>query len=305
MIEAECQTMAFPALAELKIKAKELIGELEHAIEAFRRVSMDELGTHASHRSALEPLEKVYNELCGLEILNHVGGPDYDRDIHWDGMQDDTEPLALYNARVSTALSAASLGGFGFGTAAGPNPSVRSRAAVRPKMIDLLRLNRHIKWHTPPQRTKATLALANAYVLAGMDKDPSQRGLKQAFEECRSLELFGVCAQAVLLYWDWPEDRDDDSRRPRHCVEIARRIQDRLQELENFHVDKHAKMHRAELQMRRCGIILASMALRRGSGGATEVEDYDWSDERQVRIHEEEHNRADMAEIARIQMLMR
>ena len=104
VIEAECQTMAFPALAELKIKAKELIGELEHAIEAFRRVSMDELGTHASHRSALEPLEKVYNELCGLEILNHVGGPDYDRDIHWDGMQDDTEPLALYNARVMTAV---------------------------------------------------------------------------------------------------------------------------------------------------------------------------------------------------------
>lgn len=172
-------------------------------------------------------------------------------------------------------------------------------------MIDMLRLHRHIKWHTPnPQRARASLALADARVLKGMDKELSRRGLKQAFEECHFIGLFVNCGKA-MLYWERPEERDDDSRRPRHCVDLARRIQERLQELEAFHVDKHAKMHRAELQMRRCGIILASMALRRGSGGATEVEDYDWSDERQVRIHEEEHNRADMAEIARIQMLMR
>ena len=172
-------------------------------------------------------------------------------------------------------------------------------------MIDLLRLHRHIKWHTPnPQRTTASLALANACVLAGMDKDPSRRGLKQAFEECRSVGLVDVCGQAMLS-WRQPGERGDGSIQPRYCGQIARRIQERLQELEAFHVDKHAKLYRAELQMRRCGIILASMALGQGSGSTSEVEVYDWSDERDVRKHEEEHNRAEMAKITRLEMLMR
>lgn len=104
VIEAECQTMSFPAVEELKVKARELIGALDHAIEALPRVSMDELGEHASHGPTLELFKKVYSELCALDPLIQDGWPDYERDIHWDSAQDNPEPLTLWNARVMVAV---------------------------------------------------------------------------------------------------------------------------------------------------------------------------------------------------------
>ena len=53
-----------------------------------------------AHQGVMEPLSKVYGELCEIDPLIQDDWPSYERDIQWDGMQMDPEPLALFNARV-------------------------------------------------------------------------------------------------------------------------------------------------------------------------------------------------------------